>query len=74
MVERPKNKLDYFDARDQVHPLNSFYEGEENFDGILTHDRKMTDLTFLLVFLLLNGGLAYYAQKSMKKKNVYKQK
>lgn len=67
MVERPKNKLDYFDARDQVHPLNSFYEGEENFDGILTHDRKMTDLIFLFVFVLLNGGLGYYAQKGMKK-------
>lgn len=62
MATSPKNKLDYFDARDQVHPLNTFYEGEENFDGILTESRRYTDIFFLIVFLLLNGVLVYYSQ------------
>lgn len=71
MATSPKNKLDYFDARDQVHPLNTFYEGEENFDGILTDGRRYTDIFFLIVFLLLNGVLVYYSQTG-ETKNTFK--
>ena len=62
MSQEKKNKLDYFNARDQAHPLNSFYEGEENFDGIITDHRKRTDITFVIIFVLLNAGLIYYSQ------------
>jgi hypothetical protein len=67
MAENKKNRLDYFNARDQVHPLNTFYEGEENFDGILTENRRFTNIIFLLVFLLLNAALIYYSQMGEKK-------
>ena len=63
MADAKKNKLDYFNSRDQAHPLNTFYEGEENFDGILTENRRITDIFFLIVFLILNAGLIYYSQK-----------
>ena len=68
MTTTPKNKLDYFDARDQVHPLNTFYEGEENFDGIMTENRRFTNILFVIVFLLLNAALVYYSQMGKSKK------
>lgn len=62
MTEPSKNKLDYFNSRDQIHPLNRFYEGEEYFDGIMMENRKMTDITCLIIFLILNAALVYYSQ------------
>lgn len=70
MDDRPKNKLDYYNARDQVHPLNTFYEGEENFDGIKTENRQWTDISILIIFLLLNVGLVYYAQTGFNIKKI----
>ena len=64
-----KNKLDFFHSRDQSHPLNTFYEGEEAFDGIITDRRSCTDIFCLIIFFIFNAALVFYSQKGMFLKN-----
>ena len=63
-----KNKLDFFKARDEEHPRNQTYEGEEFFDGMV-RKRKPTDFFCLILFLFMNGAMAGYITygKSTKK-------
>ena len=63
MNSNEKTKLDHYAARDLAHPLNSFYEGEENFDGLITHERKCTDVTCLIIFILMNTLVVLYSYK-----------
>jgi hypothetical protein len=63
MNSNGKNKLDLYSAKEQDHPLNSFYEGEEDFDGLVTKERKCTEIICLIIFILMSLLAALYSYK-----------
>ena len=53
-----KRLIDIWEDFDLNHPANSYLRGDAEFAGPV-RKRKCTDLSFLIIFILINIGLVY---------------